>query len=89
MNNAEAQEILMPVVQPGELWQESERWEEYGNELLRIQDRHNRYFCLGPTHEEVITDLARSSLQSYKQLPKIFIKYKQNFAMRYAQDLEL
>lgn len=79
MNNAEAQEILMPVVQPGELWQESERWEEYGNELLRIQDRHNRYFCLGPTHEEVITDLARNSLQSYKQLPKNFYQIQTKF----------
>ena len=69
MNNAGAQEILMPVVQPAELWEESGRWEQYGAELLRIKDRHQRGFCLGPTHEEVITDLMRNELQSYKQLP--------------------
>ncbi|MBQ77631.1 MAG: proline--tRNA ligase [Cellvibrionales bacterium] len=69
MNRAGAQEVLMPVVQPAELWQESERWEQYGAELLRIHDRHQREFCLGPTHEEVITDLVRNELQSYKQLP--------------------
>ena len=59
----------MPVVQPAELWQESGRWEQYGPELLRIQDRHQRDFCLGPTHEEVITDLIRGEVKSYKQLP--------------------
>ncbi len=69
MNNAGAQEILMPVVQPAELWEESGRWDQYGAELLRIKDRHQRGFCLGPTHEEVITDLMRNELQSYKQLP--------------------
>ena len=69
MNRAGGQEVLMPVVQPAELWQESERWEQYGAELLRIHDRHQREFCLGPTHEEVITDLVRNELQSYKQLP--------------------
>lgn len=69
MNRAGAQEVLMPVVQPAELWQESERWDQYGAELLRIHDRHQREFCLGPTHEEVITDLVRNELQSYKQLP--------------------
>lgn len=69
MNAAGALEVMMPVVQPAELWQESGRWEQYGPELLRIKDRHDRAFCLGPTHEEVITDLARNELNSYKQLP--------------------
>jgi prolyl-tRNA synthetase len=59
----------MPMVQPAELWQESGRWDQYGPELLRIQDRHQRDFCLGPTHEEVITDIVRNELSSYKQLP--------------------
>ncbi len=69
MNNAGALEILMPAIQPAELWQESGRWEEYGPELLRLKDRHDREFCVGPTHEEVITDLARTEISSYKQLP--------------------
>ena len=69
MDAAGAQELLMPVVQPAELWAESGRWEQYGPELLRLRDRHGREFCLGPTHEEVITDLARRELRSYKQLP--------------------
>lgn len=69
MNNAGAQEVLMPAVQPAELWEETGRWFEYGGELLRIKDRHNRDFCIGPTHEEVITDLARNQLSSYRQLP--------------------
>ena len=69
MNKSGAQEVLMPVVQPAELWEESGRWSEYGPELLRIADRHERAFCLGPTHEEVITDLVRNDIQSYKQLP--------------------
>jgi prolyl-tRNA synthetase len=69
MDRSGAQEVSMPVVQPAELWQESGRWEQYGPELLRIQDRHQRDFCLGPTHEEVITDLVRNEVKSYKQLP--------------------
>jgi prolyl-tRNA synthetase len=69
MNAAGALEVLMPAIQPAELWQESGRWEQYGPELLRIKDRHDREFCVGPTHEEVITDLARNELNSYKQLP--------------------
>ena len=69
MDRSGAQEVSMPVVQPAELWQESGRWEQYGPELLRIQDRHQRDFCLGPTHEEVITDLFRNEVKSYKQLP--------------------
>ncbi|MBP6682825.1 MAG: proline--tRNA ligase [Halioglobus sp.] len=69
MDKSGAQELSMPVMQPAELWQESGRWEQYGPELLRIQDRHQRDFCLGPTHEEVITDLVRNEIKSYKQLP--------------------
>src|SRR3990167_7759165 len=69
MNRAGALEILMPAVQPGELWVESERWEKYGPELLRFKDRHERDFCFGPTHEEVVTHLMRNELSSYKQLP--------------------
>jgi prolyl-tRNA synthetase len=69
MNAAGSLEVLMPLFQPAELWQESGRWEEYGPELLRVKDRHGREFCAGPTHEEVITDLARNELNSYKQLP--------------------
>jgi len=69
MENAGAVEVTMPVVQPADLWEESGRWEQYGPELLRIKDRHERPFVLGPTHEEVITDLIRNELSSYKQLP--------------------
>ena len=69
MNAAGALEILMPGIQPAELWQESGRWDQYGPELLRMKDRHQRDFCAGPTHEEVVTDLARNELNSYKQLP--------------------
>jgi prolyl-tRNA synthetase len=69
MDAAGALELAMPMVQPAELWQESGRWEEYGPELLRIRDRHDREFCLGPTHEEVITDIVRNEISSYRQLP--------------------
>ena len=69
MNRAGAQEVLMPAVQPAELWEETGRWYQYGGELLRLKDRHNREFCFGPTAEEVITDLARNNISSYKQLP--------------------
>ncbi|MFA3789529.1 proline--tRNA ligase [Aliiglaciecola sp. SL4] len=69
MNKAGAIEMLMPVVQPADLWQESGRWDEYGPELLRIKDRHNRDFVLGPTHEEVVTALVKNEISSYKQLP--------------------
>ena len=69
MDNAGAQELLMPFVQPSELWLESGRWEVYGKELMRLRDRHNREMCLGPTHEEVITSIAREGIRSYKQLP--------------------
>ncbi len=69
MDRAGAQEILMPMVQPGDLWRESGRWEHYGKELLRFEDRHGRDYCLGPTHEEVVTDLVRGEVRSYRQLP--------------------
>ena len=69
MNNAGAMEVSMPVVQPSELWLESGRWQNMGPELLRFKDRHDRDFCLGPTHEEVITDLVRNEYSSYRQLP--------------------
>jgi prolyl-tRNA synthetase len=69
MNRAGAQEILMPSVCPAELWQESGRWEHYGKELLRLKDRHERDFCFGPTHEEVVTDIVRREIQSYRDLP--------------------
>jgi prolyl-tRNA synthetase len=69
MNRAGAIEILMPAVQPAELWEESGRWEYYGRELLRFKDRHNHDACLAPTHEEVITDLVRREIHSYRQLP--------------------
>lgn len=69
MEKAGALEVLMPALQPAELWQETGRWEQYGPELARLKDRHDRDFCLGPTHEEIITDLARNELKSYKQLP--------------------
>jgi len=69
MNRAGAIEVLLPFVQPAELWQESHRWEEYGSELARFKDRHNRDCCLGPTHEEVITDIARKEIRSYRQMP--------------------
>lgn len=79
MNRSGAQEVLMPVVQPADLWQESGRWQKYGPELLRIKDRHDRDFCLGPTHEEVITDLVRNELSSYKQLPVNFYQIQTKF----------
>ncbi|WIO75123.1 proline--tRNA ligase [Porticoccaceae bacterium LTM1] len=79
MDRAGAQELLMPVVQPAELWEESGRWQQYGPELLRIQDRHERPFCLGPTHEEVITDLIRNEIRSYKQLPANFYQVQTKF----------
>ena len=79
MENSGAQEILMPMVQPGELWKESGRWQQYGKELLIFEDRHDREFCLGPTHEEVITDLCRNEIRSYKQLPVIFYQIQTKF----------
>lgn len=79
MDRAGCQELLMPAVQPAELWQESGRWEEYGPELLRMTDRHQREFCFGPTHEEVITDLIRREIRSYRQLPATFYQIQTKF----------
>lgn len=79
MNNAGAIELQMPAVQPAELWQESGRWEKYGPELLRFQDRHQRDFVIGPTHEEVITDVVRKEVKSYKQLPLHFYQVQMKF----------
>jgi prolyl-tRNA synthetase len=79
MEKAGALEVLMPALQPAELWQETGRWEKYGPELARLKDRHDRDFCLGPTHEEIITDLARNELKSYKQLPITFYQIQTKF----------
>ena len=79
MNRAGAQEVLLPAVQPAELWQQSKRWTEYGPELLRFQDRHGRDFCLGPTHEEVIATLVKNDLRSYRQLPANFYQIQTKF----------
>jgi len=79
MNRAGAQEVLLPTLLPAELWQETGRWEVYGKELFRVKDRHDRDFCLGPTHEEVITDLARNSVRSYKQLPVTLFQIQTKF----------
>ena len=87
MNNAGAHEVLMPMVQPKDLWDESERWNKFGPELLRFKDRHDRDFCLGPTHEEVITDLIKNNVKSYKELPlniyQIQTKFRDEIRPRY------
>lgn len=79
MEKAGALEVLMPALQPAELWQETGRWEQYGPELARLKDRHDRDFCLGPTHEEIITDLARNEIKSYKQLPITYYQIQTKF----------
>ncbi len=79
MDKSGAQELLMPAIQPAELWQESGRWDQYGPELLRLKDRHNREFCFGPTHEEIITNLIRNEIRSYKQLPANFYQIQTKF----------
>ncbi len=79
MNRAGAVELLLPAVQPAELWQESGRWEQYGPELLRFKDRHQRDFVVGPTHEEVITDIVRREIKSYRQLPRHFYQIQTKF----------
>lgn len=79
MDKAGALEVLMPALQPAELWQETGRWEKYGPELARLKDRHDRDFCLGPTHEEIITDLARNEIKSYKQLPITYYQIQTKF----------
>ncbi|MFW5838160.1 MAG: proline--tRNA ligase [Desulfovibrionaceae bacterium] len=87
MDRAGAQEILMPMVQPGDLWKETGRWEVYGKELLRLKDRHDRDYCLGPTHEEVVTDLLRGEVKSYRQLPinlyQVQTKYRDEIRPRF------
>ncbi|MCK5396300.1 MAG: proline--tRNA ligase, partial [Gammaproteobacteria bacterium] len=79
MDKSGGLEVLMPAIQPSELWQESGRWEQYGPELLRLKDRHGREFCFGPTHEEIITELARKELSSYKQLPITYYQIQTKF----------
>lgn len=79
MDKAGGLEVLMPALQPAELWQETGRWEKYGPELARLKDRHERDFCLGPTHEEIITDLARNEIKSYKELPLMFYQIQTKF----------
>ena len=79
MDKSGAVEVLMPSIQPAELWQESGRWVQYGPELLRLQDRHSRDFCYGPTHEEVITDLVRREIRSYRQLPVNYYQIQTKF----------
>ena len=79
MDNSGAFEVLMPTIQPSELWQETKRWDDYGDLLLQIRDRHERLFCYGPTHEEVITDILRKSVKSYKQLPVNFYQIQTKF----------
>ena len=87
MDASGAQEVFMPMVQPKELWEETSRWEKMGPELLRIKDRHDRDFCLGPTHEEVITDIIRNNVKSYKELPlnlyQIQTKFRDEVRPRY------
>src|SRR5690242_3627292 len=79
MNRSGAIELMMPVVQPAELWQESRRWEQYGPELLRLKDRHDRDYCLGPTHEEVVSDIMRREVKSYRQLPRNLYQIQTKF----------
>ena len=79
MNHINAAEIVMPAIQPAGLWRESGRWEEYGPELLRLHDRHGREFCVGPTHEEILTDIARRDISSYRQLPLTFYQIQTKF----------
>ena len=87
MDAAGAQEILMPALQPAKLWHESGRWDDYGPELMRLTDRHDNEFCLGPTHEELIVDLVRNELRSYKELPvnlyQIQTKYRDEIRPRF------
>lgn len=79
MDAAGGQEVMMPIMQPAELWEESGRWAAYGDEMMRIKDRHGRSFCLGPTHEEMITDLVRDEVRSYKQLPLLLYQIQDKF----------
>src|SRR5499427_191108 len=87
MDRAGAQEILMPAIIPAELWQESGRWDQYGKELLRLKDRYERDFCFGPTHEEVVTDIVRREVRSYRELPlnlyQIQVKFRDELRPRF------
>ncbi len=76
------QEVMLPIIQPAELWKETGRWDVYGPEMFRLKDRHDREFCLGPTHEEIITDLVRAEVRSYKQLPLLLYRFRINTAMK-------
>ncbi|MGB9825942.1 MAG: proline--tRNA ligase, partial [Desulfofundulus sp.] len=79
MDRQGAQEIMMPIIQPAELWQESGRWDVYGPELFRLKDRHGRDFCLGPTHEEIVTALVRQEVNSYRQLPQLLYQIQNKY----------
>ena len=79
LNRAGGQEILLPIIQPAELWHESGRWNEYGEEMFRLTDRHQREFCLGPTHEEIVTALVRADVRSYKQLPLMLYQIQNKY----------
>ncbi len=79
MDRIGGQEVFLPSIQPAELWQESGRWELYGKELMRLKDRHDREFCYGPTHEEVITDIIRREIKSYRQLPQLLYQIQTKF----------
>ncbi|MBT7689351.1 MAG: proline--tRNA ligase, partial [Nitrosomonadales bacterium] len=87
LNDAGCIELLMPAIQPADLWKESGRWEEFGPQMLKIKDRHEREFCFGPTHEEVITDIIRKEINSYKQLPinlyQIQMKFRDEIRPRF------
>ena len=87
MNRTGAQEVLMPILAPAELWKETGRWDFYGKELLRCQDRHDRNFCFSPTHEEMITDLFRREVRSIGNNLSIVTKYKQSFVMKFVHAL--
>ena len=79
MDATGAMELLMPAIQPAELWRETGRWDVFGPQMLKIKDRHQRDFCFGPTHEEVITDIARREVKSYRQLPLTFYQIQTKF----------
>lgn len=79
LNKAGGQEVMLPIIQPAELWQESGRWNDYGDEMFRLKDRHDREFCLGPTHEEIVTALVRADVRSYKQLPLMLYQIQNKY----------
>ena len=85
MDATGAQELLLPFLQRAELWKESGRWNDYGPELLRVLDRHQNEFCLSPTHEEIITNLMKNELRSYKDLPKNFYRFRSSSATKFAR----